>query len=177
MSALPGLFPIPGLSTLLLEESHLPAVQHLLEQCSEFNQLVSGEDVPPGAAREEYEELPPGRDMKDKYMLGFFSQGELVGLVDCLRNYPEEGCWWIGLFLLSPAVRGKGFGRQMIRAFEGWVRQDFNAGRVGLGVVEENRDGYQFWEHVGYTQIDKRPPRRFGCKMQSIFIFQRKLAI
>ena len=165
------------MEAILLDKSHLPAVQSLLERCSEFNQLVSGEEVGSNAAREEFEEMPPGMDIADKFLLGFFEAGDLVGLLEAIRNYPEKDSWWISLFLLAPEARGKGIGRQIIRAFESWVRREFGCNQIGLGVVGENKHGYLFWEHIGYKLIGERPPRRFGCKMQSIFVFQHHLDI
>jgi GNAT superfamily N-acetyltransferase len=69
--------------------------------------------------------------------------GDLVGLLEGMRHYPDETAWWIGLFLLAPAVRGHGLGRKLIESFSDYVcsRQGL---MIMLGVVEENHDAYRF---------------------------------
>jgi hypothetical protein len=42
-----------------------------------------------------------------------------------------------------------------------------------LGVVEENHSAIQFWSNNSFTVIRKTEPRKFGKKMQAVFVMRR----
>ena len=168
------LFYIPGCSAVRMTEDDEPSVQLLLEECSDFNLLVTGLPVARTDAKELFTDLPPGKDMVDKTIIGFYKGQNLVGIMDNIRGYPEPGTWFIGLMLLVPDERGKGMGRNLISGYEQWAGLQ-GAQAIRLGVVAENCDGYRFWERSGYQMVEKRPARRFGNKEQEIFLFRKEL--
>ena len=62
-------------------------------------------DGEPGKAR------PDGIKDKDKVIIGIFESREhLVGVFDLIKNYPNPRTLTLGLMLLEPSCRGKGFG-------------------------------------------------------------------
>jgi ribosomal protein S18 acetylase RimI-like enzyme len=42
-----------------------------------------------------------------------------------------------------------------------------------LGVVEENRAAYQFWQKLGFELVRKTEPRLFGRKTQAVYVMRR----
>ncbi len=151
-----------------LTPQELPLVQTLCEQCArELEQTahlqpgLSLEHVlglPPGSslAQELALALPAGKGYEDKLLLGIFARPQqLVGVLDAIRDYPVQGEWWLGLLLLEPAQRGRGLGENICRAFEQWAK---NAGAryLRLVVSVQNRRGHQFWQRMGFEELERR---------------------
>ncbi len=147
-------------------------VQGLLKECEEFNVLVEGQPVSPDAAKNLFEDTPPGRSVEEKLVYGVFDErNKLIGVLDVFPNYPEPAVWWIGLLLLDPAARARGLGRQTVNALCELVSH--NGGReVKLGVVEENEPGLKFWEKMGFTLERITEPRTFGEKQQRVKVMK-----
>jgi len=159
----------------ILSEVDAPAVQKLLEACADFNLLVSGLPPAPGDGLDLFRDLPPGKSLADKAVIGVYDRpAHLAGLADVIRGYPEEDTWFIGLLLLEPSARGQGLGRRFYQEIERWVRQN-GARRIKLGVVGDNQDGCRFWQALGFQEIGVRPPRKFGEKEQVVYIMERVL--
>lgn len=151
------------------------AVQTFLEQCQDFQLLTHGEPVQPGEGKELLEDLPPGKQLQDKFLFGIYElEGRLVAVLDLVRDYPDRSTWWIGLLLLLPSERGSGLGRQIFEALLGWLRGE-GAEKIGLGVVGENTAAQRFWERNGFQLIAERPPQRFGSKEQIVLVYSRPL--
>ena len=153
-----------GLEARVLGQSDLPALQDLLERCADFVTLDEGAPPGPGAAEEALGEVPPGFSRDDSVVFGIGAE-RLVGMVGLLRGYPEPGAWWIGTFMLDPAVRGRGLGAAVMADLEAWLRGE-GCVAVYLAVLERNPDALRFWTRVGYRELDRRPrkgPRRDPC--------------
>jgi len=173
MSDLPLQLQGGNVSLDLLTLNDAPALQELLERCADFSWLVEGEPPSPHAAQDMLADLPPSKTLADKFLYGIFREKTLVGVLDGIRGYPQEGTWWIGLLLLDPAQRGRGTGEQALLAFEDWAGQQ-GAQALMLGVVEENRRGFNFWRRMGFTLVETRPPRRFGQKEQVVLVMRKE---
>ena len=156
---------------LLLEDADV--LQHLYEECTDFSLLTDGQPPLPTAAREEFDALPEGKTLQDKYILGLFDpQRILVGMIESIRHYPNSQTWWLGLMMLTPKQRGKGLGSAFYRAFELWVSSQ-GASQISLSVIEINEQGLQFWEKMGFETIRKMPPRQFGIKTHKLYVLSR----
>ncbi|HMB25334.1 MAG TPA: GNAT family N-acetyltransferase, partial [Anaerolineales bacterium] len=111
----------------------------------------------------------------DKFLYGVFDhQGGLVGVLEGMRHYPEENIWWIGLLMLAPEARGCGIGRKVVQSFFEYVRSEQGAA-VMLGVVEENKSAYRFWQQMGFELVRQTEPRTFGKKTQSVYVMRKEL--
>jgi ribosomal protein S18 acetylase RimI-like enzyme len=169
-----GIFAIddPDYSVCRLQPEHAQAVQMLCERCADFAMLVEGETVRPDAAREIFYSVPQGRSLRDKFVYGFLDRsGTIVGVLEGMRHYPDDSTWWIGLLLLAPETRRHGLGQKIISAFSEYV--DANQGSaIMLGVVEQNRAAYRFWEQQGFELVRQTEPRTFGKKTQSVSVMQ-----
>ena len=134
----------PDYSVSPLRPEHTAALQRLCEQCADYTRIVDGEDVSPTAARDLFEAAPPDRSLDDKLLYGVFDRrGELAGMLDGFRHYPDGATWWIGLLMLAPGARGQGLGREIVEAFVAFVRSQGGTS-VDLGVVEDNASAYEF---------------------------------
>ena len=50
--------------------------------------------------------LPPGKNLEDKYFVGFWEGGSLLAVLDLTLDYPEEKTAFIGWFMLEKARQG-----------------------------------------------------------------------
>jgi ribosomal protein S18 acetylase RimI-like enzyme len=156
-----------------LQPESAESLQKLFEQCADYAMIVEGEDVSPSAAQETFEDVPPGRSTRDKFVYGLLDRnGNIVGVLEGMRHYPDETAWWIGLFMLSPEVRGRGLGRRLIQNFSTFVRSKQGAS-IMLGVVEENEAAYHFWQKLGFELVRKTEPRLFGRKTQTVYVMRQ----
>ncbi len=149
----------------------------MYDQCADYTWIVEGEPVSPTAAQEEFQTVPPGRSLNDKFIFGLIDpHGEIAGILDAMRHYPDEGVWWIGLLLLAPEVRNQGIGRQLLTRFFEHVRSQ-GGKAVMLGVVEDNIHAYRFWQHAGFVLVRQTDPRPFGKKMQVVQVMRVEVDI
>jgi len=167
---------IPGYAVRSLKPEEVELLQRLYDRCADFGVLVEGQPFSPTAAQAEFRTIPDGKSLSDKWMFGLINpQGEIVGLLETVRHYPDETTWWMGLLMLAPELRGQGVGREVLRSFSEYVR--LRGGKaIMLGVVEENRPAYLFWQKMGFKVVRKTEPRPFGKKMQMVYVMQRTTA-
>jgi GNAT superfamily N-acetyltransferase len=159
---------------LSLEDSG--AIQELYEKCLDYMLLVDGHPANPNAVEEEFQFIPPGKSPGDHIVFGIFNQqNDMVGMLDTLCRYPDETAWWIGLLLLMPDVRSRGIGQKVILGFIEYARTS-GAQAIMLGVVEENKLAYKFWNRMGFELVRKTEPRQFGNKTHVVNIMRRTLA-
>lgn len=155
-----------------LAEEDEPEVQALLARCADYLELVAGLRPSPELAHDVFTLLPPGKRREEKVLPGLSGpsgeSGELPGLLDAVRDYPEPGVWFLGLLLLDPAHRDQGLGTGRYRAFERWAQQ-FGAQEIRLWVAEQNPAASRFWQRLGFLQIERLPPELFGAK-ESVFL-------
>ena len=71
-------------------------------------------------ADELFTDVPPSKRPEDQYVLGYRSEGQPDAVAALLSDHPEPGEWYLGLILLDPHVRGRGFGREMYADLERW---------------------------------------------------------
>ncbi len=147
-------------------------LQRLLERCADFSWLVEGQPPSTQAAEELLADLPPGKNLADKFLYGVYRENALLGVLDAVRGYPQEGVWWIGLLLLDPAQRGRRVGERVLCTFEDWAVQQ-GAQSLMLGVVKENESGLRFWQRMGFELVEERPPRLFGRKEQVVLVMRK----
>ncbi len=169
-----GFEPLAGYRTVILTDKDIPPAQTLMEECLDFFLLVGGLPPAEDEGRKLFRDLPPGKDEADKTVFGLLHQWKLVGVIDSVVDYPEEGSWFIGLFLLHPDMRGSGVGKSWLEAFLTHAR-DHGAKTVRLGVVEQNLAGRRFWEKNAFILEARRPPARYGGKDCVVLIMRREL--
>jgi GNAT superfamily N-acetyltransferase len=158
-----------------LLDGDAPLVQALCEQCRDYHVIVHGEPAGPGEGLKVLTELPPGKDMEDKFVFGFFdARGELKGVLDLVRDFRVPGEWYLGLLLLAPDVRHTGIGGSVLHATRDWLHAQ-GARSIRLGCAEQNADGRRFWEHHGFAPAKTFPPRQLGARQTVLIEYLRFL--
>ncbi len=113
-----------------------------------------------------------GNDINDNYAAQietgrFFpltatdEDGNLTG--HFIIRYPKEdddSTVRFGFVILNPSLRGKGFGKEMLHLGIEYVRQNFNAVRIDLGVFANNDSARHCYEAAGFREYGRR-----SCEM------------
>ncbi|WPB77690.1 GNAT family N-acetyltransferase [Archangium violaceum] len=145
------MFPVDNGHVKRLGVDGAPALQSLLERCRDFLELTH-EAPRPDEANHFLANLPDGKTLEDKFVLGLYQNGtsELAGVIDIVRHWPVKNEWIIGTFLLDPTRRNAGLGARVHRELEGWVRHQ---GATGLRLVvqQQNPGALRFWQRQGYA--------------------------
>ena len=130
-------------------------VQALCERCSDFFELIEGRPPEKDAGKGILFDLPPGKELQDKYVIGVYKEkDDLIAVIDLVKDYKVPGEWIIGLLMIDPRERGNGLGRALHDLIINWVSEE-NGRKLRIGVVEENRRAYRFWCEMGYGEVDR----------------------
>ncbi|OKH55848.1 GNAT family N-acetyltransferase [Calothrix sp. HK-06] len=156
---------------LELEDAEI--LQQLYEQCSDYAFLTDGAPPSPTAARDEFFDLPEGKTTQDKYIFGLFdARNILLGMIESIRHYPDNQTWWLGLMMLAPQLRSKGFGSNFYKAFEHWVSAQ-GVQQISLCAIEANEAGLRFWKKMGFEIVRKTPPKKFVIHTHALYVMSR----
>ena len=58
--------------------------------------------------------LPDGKDISDKYYIGYYDGKELIAVMDLIMSYPKEQNAFIGFFMTSLSIQNTGIGSCII---------------------------------------------------------------
>ena len=93
-------------------------------------------------------ECPPGKELSDKYFLGFWDKERLVAILDLIDGYPTAEIAYIGLFMVDSRLAGQGLGSKIIAELLSQLATYFK--KMRLGYVESNSQSSHFWSKVGF---------------------------
>ncbi|MYN70603.1 GNAT family N-acetyltransferase [Streptococcus suis] len=93
-------------------------------------------------------ECPPGKELSDKYFLGFWDKERLVAILDLIDGYPTAEIAYIGLFMVDSRLAGQGLSSNIIVELLSQLATHFK--KVRLGYVESNPQSSHFWSKVGF---------------------------
>lgn len=116
--------------------------------------LEEGVPTRPEAAEHALTVVPPGRDVADKFSFAIID-GDIVGMLDLLRDYLRAGEWWLGLLMLDPAARGRGLGARIIAALREWLAAR-DVQTLWLAVLETNPRAERFWRAQGFEETERQ---------------------
>ena len=128
--------------------------QAFLERQGDYFLFQDGELPGGGAGEDLFNDVPPGRDKDSKTIFGFFSDGRLIGLCDCLKGFPREDTLMIGLLIIDRDERGKGHGARALKSVEDNTPRGIK--RLRIGVLEDNKNALAFWTATGFHDTGDR---------------------
>ncbi|MGN0437075.1 MAG: GNAT family N-acetyltransferase [Lachnospiraceae bacterium] len=102
---------------------------------------------------ERFDEAVSGRIDDDTYFpFVVFDDSGIVGFFQ-LRNPGEDtGELRFGFVIVSPKVRGKGYGKQMLQLGVKYAFELYGANKVSLGVFANNKGAYHCYKAVGFKE-------------------------
>ena len=84
-------------------------------------------------------------------------QGDVLG--HFIIRYPREdddSSVRFGFVIVDPSLRGKGYGKEMLRLGIGYAWERLHASRIDLGVFENNDGARHCYEAVGFREYGRR---------------------
>lgn len=116
-----------------------------------FNKYpLSGNDI-----NENYDpQIETGRFIP---LIAVDDNGDAVG--HFIIRYPranDDSIVRFGFVILDPSLRGKGFGKEMLRLGIEYVKDNLPVSRIDLGVFENNESARHCYEAVGFTEYATR---------------------
>jgi RimJ/RimL family protein N-acetyltransferase len=150
-------------------------VQQIYDAAPTYAEMTSGGPSRPGAASKTFRILPEGCEPDSKHMYLILLGDDPVGFIDVIRGYPSMHYAYVGLFMLTEAIHGRGIGRRAYRALEALMAAWPGIEHVQLSVVEINAAALSFWEAMGFGRTGERTPYESGpIRSQHIF-FEKPL--
>ena len=148
-------------------------VQALLETDPGYFEIVQG--APPGPAEFQslMTELAPGKTYDDKFVYCVHGADEkIVAVIDLIRDYPEDGIWFIGLLFVGRMERGQGLGSRLVEAIRTHIAgQGGHAARIA--VAEENRIAMAFWKKAGFRTLYSAKRERAHLTPLALHVMER----
>ena len=155
------------------EGPDLAMLQALHLRCAAFVEETTGHPPRDDEADRLLAFVPSGKSRADKLVFGVIEAGEMVGVVELLREYPQAHDWYLGLLLLSPEVRGVGVGASVLEQIVEMAAAE-GVRELHLIVREDNPRALRFWRRHGFEIVDRRV-QDLGTKTNLVFKMIRSL--
>lgn len=131
-----------------LDKADVDAVFELCRQNTIFYQYHPP-FVTKNSILEDMEALPPGKENRDKFYIGFSLSGKLAAVMDLILDYPADNTAYIGFFMVNKELQGRGIGSEIIhdcaRCLEG-----LGYGKIRLAIDKGNPQSEAFWKKNGF---------------------------
>ncbi len=101
---------------------------------------------------EDKNDMPPGSNLLNKNYKLISMNGQDIGIIDYIMNYPDEDAVYIGLFMINGDFHRQGYGRAFIEGFIANMREKGYL-RIRLGVLKQNKNGFEFWARMGFKVV------------------------
>jgi GNAT superfamily N-acetyltransferase len=165
------LFEAASVRVAVLDADDGPDLEQLFARCDDFFALVMGHPPGPAEVQSAFVALHEGKSYGDKILAGVIADDGLAGEIDLVRDYPEDGTWHIGSFLLDPAHRDDA--RSVYEALEAWAGRG-GARRLRIIVANQDREAVAFWTGLGF-EIRDTVTRRQGLRDNTCHVMVREL--
>lgn len=164
--------PNASYTTRLLGPPDLASLQSLFDRCLDYFEIATGSGAHPDEAQRAFVAGPPSKEVSDKRIVGVFQDDVLVGVLDALKDWPEDGVWTMGMLLIDPAHRGNGLGTRVLDAYEAWCgSQESRTFRTA--VVAHHDRGARFLEGCGYHREGALDNYAAGSRVATIQFFEK----
>lgn len=151
-----------------LGEKNFHEIQSFLNLFDDFFILCEGEK---GTATGLLSACPPGKDVKsDKILTGIYSNKVLIGIIDLIKDYPEDGVWTIGYLLIHPTYRNQKIGSDIIDA----ISRMKNIKKLRCVVQSQNPRALRFWQKLGFIATSTRKEKLGGIR-NNVFILEKEV--
>jgi ribosomal protein S18 acetylase RimI-like enzyme len=91
-------------------------------------------------------------------------EGKVFGLAWCKLDPNDPGLANIFQMWVAPELRGRGAGRELLRAVFAWAK-DKGVRRVRLGVTVGNSPAYLLYARLGFVPVGEPEPLRAGTPL------------
>jgi ribosomal protein S18 acetylase RimI-like enzyme len=132
-------------------KSEINAILQVYKQCEDFLSLGP---IPYASERMVLDDLELSKK-EGGIFCGIFIDAEMVGIVDfVLDNFDGNlNNAFILLLMISSCHRGKGIGRDVVKAVEEEILKNQSIETILSGVQVNNKSAINFWEKMGYRIV------------------------
>lgn len=156
-------FYIEGYTVRKLEGNDRNILQDLCDRCSGNNNIIVGSSRDTNEGDAILKGLPSGKSYEDKFVLGIFEEGNLIGVLDMVKDFPVAGELILGLLMFDPAVTGRGLRGKTHQCVIRWAKKH-GFEKLRLDVDGDNKESYEFWKNIGYEEL-----KRVSLKVKNNF--------
>ena len=161
----------------ILKENHeLAELQSLFRNCSDYYDLHGGEGMGLEGALATLKAGPVANKDEDKFSIGLFRKENLIGVIEGIKNCPDEGSWFIGQMLVDIKKRSSGLGASFFDEFQGWA-QDIRVERLWLAVMSKNVLAEKFWKRRGFEFVEDRSCKDLGSISSDLKVYEKKVKV
>lgn len=126
-----------------ITEDLLEFVLEILNSNSHYNILENGNPLRSiEEARSEFL-----NEATDSYLIIY--ENKYIGIIDFLKNNPNDNCPWIGLLMIHGDYHSMGYGKKAYISFEKKLRQQ-NFSKIRVGILQENISAKKYWTSLGF---------------------------
>ena len=116
---------------------------------------------PPFVSREsileDMDALPPGKEAKDKFYIGFFEKEKLAAVMDLILDYPKEKVAFLGLFMTEQDYQGQGIGTEIIQECSEYLTE-LGYSKIRLAIDKGNPQSEAFWTKNSFVKTGEEYP-------------------
>lgn len=104
---------------------------------------------------ERFDKAVSGRIDDDTYFpFVAFDDSGIVGFFQLRKPGEDFGELRFGFVIVSPEVRGKGYGKQMLQLGMKFAFEIYGVSKVSLGVFENNQNAYHCYKAAGFVETN-----------------------
>jgi len=128
-----------------------PALRDFYDRAQDYIILETGLAPSDDTIDELFQNAPPGGDPAECIRLGLCDeQGVIQGVCEQSFGYPSPDSSYLGLLILSPELRGAGYGTVLFERMKNTAIEK-NCSELFVAVLAPNTRGRAFWERLGFT--------------------------
>ena len=102
------------------------------------------------------------------YPFTAFCEDGIVGHLIMRFTEADKSVLRFGFVIVDDSVRGKGYGKQMLKLALQYAFEIFKAKKVTLGVLENNPGAYQCYKAAGFRDVSMEEPECYNLLGQQI---------
>jgi ribosomal protein S18 acetylase RimI-like enzyme len=159
MSPMPVITPTPLTMRHLIDTpENRRDVAEIIMAAEAFSWLTEGCAPSMASVDDFFTAMPPGIAPKDKHGMGFYADGQIVGIADILHGWNAPHKLHIGLLLIRPKFHRRGYGRAACDYIDAFARR-LGATVERIAVIANNQSAFAFWESIGFVRNGEIKPR------------------
>ncbi|HEX4857487.1 MAG TPA: N-acetyltransferase [Usitatibacteraceae bacterium] len=154
---------------------HRRQVAALFALAEDYHLVVEGTPAGPDAAEEFFREIPAGYSLNDLHLFGLYEGEQLSGVASVLKGWNAPHKAIIGLLVLAPEARGRGWGRDALIHIECVAKSWPGIDTLRVAVLVNNGPALAFWRRVGFVDTGEIKPR-YANFVADIVILEKPLS-
>ena len=135
----------------VMHEKDVPMINDMTRKNVQFYKFCGRENVEADILND-LTICPPGKNLCDKYYVGFFDGEILLAVLDLIDGYPNEKTAYIGFFMMNIEYQGKEIGTKIVSSLLGYLK-DVGFECMRLGYDKENPQSKHFWKKNQFLDV------------------------